>query len=111
MWGERWESSVKDMTFNVILSQGLKKRPICPIQVFQIHTFLSLNLSWAKCLFETSGKVQMGCVLDKLIPNNDRIKILSFTYKNHWYRVLLPGTARPVVDPSVHGAQEQCRER
>jgi hypothetical protein len=38
-------------------------------------------------------------------------EILSFTYKNHWYRVLLPRTARPVVDQTVHGAQEQCRER
>jgi len=32
-------------------------------------------------------------------------EILSFTYKNHWYRVLLSRTARPVVDPTVHGAQ------
>ena len=60
MWEERWELSVKDMTFNIILSQGFKKSPICPIQVFPIHTFLCLNLLWTKCLLETLGKVQMG---------------------------------------------------
>jgi hypothetical protein len=27
---------------------------------------------------------------------------LSFTYKNHWCRVLLPRTARPVVGQTVH---------
>jgi len=37
-------------------------------------------------------------------------EILGFTYKNHWYRVLLPRTVRPVVDQTVHGAQEHCRE-
>jgi hypothetical protein len=25
-------------------------------------------------------------------------EILSFTYKNYWYRILLPRTARPVKD-------------
>ena len=38
-------------------------------------------------------------------------EILSFTYKNHWYRVLLSRIARPIVDSTVHGAQEQYRER
>ncbi len=29
-------------------------------------------------------------------------EILSFTYKNHWYRVLLVRTTRPVLDrPSM----------
>ena len=61
------------MTFNIILIQGFKNRPICPIQVFPIHTFLSLIFLGTKCLFETLGKFQMYCVLDKLIHNNDRI--------------------------------------
>ena len=29
-------------------------------------------------------------------------EILSFIYKNYWHRVLLPRTARPVVDQTVH---------
>jgi hypothetical protein len=29
-------------------------------------------------------------------------EILSFTHKNHWYRVLLPRTARSVVDQTLH---------
>lgn len=28
-------------------------------------------------------------------------EILSFTYKNHWYRVLLPRTARPVEEGAL----------
>jgi|GEM_PF-4795964 len=88
MWKERWEQSVKDITFNIILSQDYKNRPICPVQIFPIN-FLSLNLLRTKCLFKTLGKVQVGFVLEELIPNKGGIKILRFAGQIHnsrkWY--------------------------
>ena len=62
MWKERWESSVKDLTFYLISS---------------------LYLLCTKCLFKTLGKVQMGYVLGELIHNNDEIKILRFAEQIH----------------------------
>jgi len=32
------------------------------------------------------------------MKTSKRKEKLSFTYKNHWYRILLPRTARPVKE-------------